>query len=113
MPLPLESVPNFSAGRDEPTVAALRRSLSSPARLVDVHVDLDHNRSVFTLVGSEHELVETLRAGIRTAVERVDLSLEKRELIAIGPPWLRGWEPLFFAALLLCAIPFSLLRRVQ
>ncbi|HEY7690274.1 MAG TPA: hypothetical protein VH835_16355 [Dongiaceae bacterium] len=47
------------------------------------------------------------------AVERVDLSLEKRELIAIGPPWLRGWEPLFFAALLLCAIPFSLLRRVQ
>jgi glutamate formiminotransferase len=73
MPLPLESVPNFSAGRDESTVVALREALSSPARLLDVHVDLDHNRSVFTLVGSGEELVETLLAGIRQAVERIDL----------------------------------------
>lgn len=47
------------------------------------------------------------------AVDRVDLALERRELIAVGPAWMRTWEPLFFAALLLCAIPFSLLRRVQ
>jgi glutamate formiminotransferase len=73
MPLPLESVPNFSAGRDTRAVEALRGALSSPARLLDVHVDDDHNRSVFTLVGSEEELVETLLAGIRVAVERIDL----------------------------------------
>lgn len=47
------------------------------------------------------------------AVDHVDLALPRRELIDIGPTWLRGWEPIFFAALLLCAIPFSLLRRVQ
>jgi glutamate formiminotransferase len=70
---PLESVPNFSAARDEATVAGLRDALSRPARLLDVHVDPDHNRSVYTLVGSEEELVRTLLAGIRVAVDRIDL----------------------------------------
>ena len=74
MALPLESVPNFSAGRDRETVAALRAALASPARLLDVHVDDDHNRSVFTLVGDHHALVDTLLAGIRVAVERIDLA---------------------------------------
>jgi glutamate formiminotransferase len=72
--LPLESVPNFSAARDETTVQALRAALASPARLLDVHVDGDHNRSVYTLVGDPGELVETLLAGISVAVERIDLA---------------------------------------
>jgi glutamate formiminotransferase len=74
VPLPLESVPNFSAARDAETVAALGTALSAPARLLDVHVDADHNRSVYTLVGSGEDLVESLVAGIRTAVERVNLN---------------------------------------
>jgi glutamate formiminotransferase len=73
VPLPLESVPNFSVARDAASVDALRAALSGPARLLDVHVDLDHNRSVYTLVGSGEELVESLSAGIRAAVERIDL----------------------------------------
>ena len=73
MPLPLESVPNVSEGRDEATLSALREAFSAPARLLDVHTDLDHHRSVFTLVGSGAELVETLLAGIATAAERIDL----------------------------------------
>ena len=73
MPLPLESVPNVSEGRNETTLAALRDSMSSPARLLDVHVDADHNRSVYTLVGTADDLVETLLAGIGTAAERIDL----------------------------------------
>jgi glutamate formiminotransferase/glutamate formiminotransferase/formiminotetrahydrofolate cyclodeaminase len=54
-------------------VDALRGALSSPARLLDVHVDADHHRSVFTLVGEPDELVETLLAGIACARERIDL----------------------------------------
>ena len=73
MPLPLESVPNFSEGRDPGVIDALRGALSSPARLLDVHVDADHHRSVYTLVGSENELVDALVAGIGCAVERIDL----------------------------------------
>jgi glutamate formiminotransferase len=70
----LEAVPNFSEGRDAGVVAALRRALSTPARLLDVHVDADHHRSVFTLVGEADELVETLLAGIACARDRIDLT---------------------------------------
>jgi glutamate formiminotransferase len=70
---PLESVPNFSEGRDRATIDALADALGSRARLLDVHADEDHNRSVFTLVGSEDELVESLLAGIACAADRIDL----------------------------------------
>jgi glutamate formiminotransferase len=69
----LESVPNFSEGRDEAVIGALRESLSAPARLLDVHTDPDHHRSVFTLVGEPDELIETLLAGVACARERIDL----------------------------------------
>jgi glutamate formiminotransferase len=71
--LPLESVPNFSEGRDDGVLADLVSALSRPARLLDVHTDWDHHRSVFTLVGTGDELVETLVSGIARAVERIDL----------------------------------------
>ena len=73
MTLPLESVPNFSEGRDAATIEALRTALSGPARLLDLHVDKDHNRSVFTLVGNEDELAEALVAGVACARDRIDL----------------------------------------
>jgi glutamate formiminotransferase len=70
---PLETVPNFSEGRDRAAIDAIGEALGSRARLLDVHADADHNRSVFTLVGSAEELVEALLAGIATALERIDL----------------------------------------
>jgi len=70
---PLESVPNFSEGRDGATLDALSTVLGGSARLLDVHADEDHNRSVFTLVGSEAELTQSLLAGIGCARERIDL----------------------------------------
>jgi glutamate formiminotransferase / 5-formyltetrahydrofolate cyclo-ligase len=72
--LPLESVPNFSEGRDTGTIEALRLALSTHADVLDVHSDADHNRSVFTLVGDDTSLVEALLAGIACARERIDLS---------------------------------------
>ena len=71
--LPLESVPNFSEGRDRATIDAIGTALGRAARLLDVHADEDHNRSVFTLVGSEAELVESLLEGVACARERIDL----------------------------------------
>jgi glutamate formiminotransferase len=74
VPRPLESVPNFSEGRDRATIDALAAALrSGGARLLDVHADEDHNRSVFTLVGSADELVDSLVAGIARAAELIDL----------------------------------------
>ena len=66
-------MPNVSEGRDPDVVDALRAALSSPARLLDVHVDPDHHRSVYTLVGEADALVETLLAGIACARDRIDL----------------------------------------
>jgi glutamate formiminotransferase len=73
VPFPLESVPNFSEGRDRDTLAALRRALMAHAEVLDVHADPDHNRSVFTLVGDEAALVDALVDGIACARERIDL----------------------------------------
>ena len=52
-------------------------ALGAHARLLDVHADADHNRSVFTLVGSETELGDALLAGIPAAVERIDLRMHE------------------------------------
>src|SRR5262245_515117 len=71
--LPLESVPNFSEGRDRATIDEIGAALGARARLLDVHADADHNRSVFTLVGEDRELVEGLIAGVASAAERIDL----------------------------------------
>jgi len=71
--LPLESVPNFSEGRDAETIDAIAGALSGAAELLDVHSDADHNRSVFTLVGDEDALASALLAGVACARERIDL----------------------------------------
>lgn len=42
--------------------------------------------------------------------EEVTLALPRREILPLGPDWLRGWEPLFFAAMILFAL---LLKRVR
>ena len=71
--LPLESEPNFSEGRDRSTIDALRAALEGSADVLDVHADVDHNRSVFTLVADDEALVEALLSGIACARERIDL----------------------------------------
>ena len=73
MQLPLESVPNVSEGRDRAVIDAIGAALAGRARLLDVHTDVDHNRSVFTLVGDEQQLVDALIDGIACARERIDL----------------------------------------
>ena len=73
MELPLETVPNFSEGRDWATIDALAAALGEDADLLDVHADVDHHRSVFTLVGTEEELADSLLAGVACAKERIDL----------------------------------------
>jgi len=73
MPLPLEAVPNFSEGRDAAVVRAIGRALAERAELLDVHTDPDHNRSVFTLVAGDREIVDALLAGIACARDRIDL----------------------------------------
>ena len=72
--LPLETVPNFSEGRDRATIEAIGSALAVPGvHVLDVHADPDHNRSVFTACGSASTLEEGLAAAVATAVERIDM----------------------------------------
>ncbi len=45
----------------------------APVRLLDVHADPDHNRSVFTLAAPQGDVAPALVAGAREAVRRIDL----------------------------------------
>ncbi|HEX2232137.1 MAG TPA: hypothetical protein VHG69_02100 [Thermoleophilaceae bacterium] len=68
----LLAVPNVSEGRDRVVLDAIREAFE-PIRCLDLHVDPDHGRSVFTLAGEQGELALALVSGARTAVERIDL----------------------------------------
>ena len=56
-------------------IAAVGQAFSQHARLLDIHSDSDHHRSVFTLAGIDGDgaLAESLVAGIARARELVDL----------------------------------------
>ncbi|HEY7796106.1 MAG TPA: glutamate formimidoyltransferase [Gaiellaceae bacterium] len=109
----LEAVPNFSEGRDESVVDALRAALSQPARLLDVHVDADHHRSVFTLVGEGEALIETLLAGVAVARERIDLRRHQGAHPRIGAADVVPVVPIVRDDLqLACATARELARRI-
>lgn len=75
----LLAVPNVSEGRDANTIAAIADAFAAAGeqapgvRLLDVHSDPDHHRSVYTLAGPPGALADALLAGARVAVERVDV----------------------------------------
>lgn len=82
---PLLAVPNVSEGRRPTTVEAIASAFTAhgAARLLDVHSDADHHRSVFTLAGAQGELSKALLAGARAAVERIDVG-EGRDPADVG-----------------------------
>ena len=70
----LESVPNVSEGRDASVIAALGAAFTrAGARVLDTHVDADHNRAVITIVGDDRGVEEGLVAGIDEARRHIDL----------------------------------------
>ncbi|MFL5819540.1 MAG: glutamate formiminotransferase [Solirubrobacteraceae bacterium] len=70
----LLAVPNLSEGRHAATVEALGEAFAQGgAQVLDVHVDPDHDRSVFTLAAEPGALAEALVSGARVAVERIDM----------------------------------------
>lgn len=79
----LLAVPNVSEGRDERTIRAVGQAFAGvdgaggqpedAVRLLDVHSDADHHRSVFTIAGRPMRLADAMIAGARAAIERIDV----------------------------------------
>src|SRR5262245_600448 len=69
----LMSVPNVSEGVDEAAVGEIGEAFR-PAKLVDIHSDPDHHRSVFTLVSKQGELARALARGASKVHSLVNVS---------------------------------------
>jgi glutamate formiminotransferase / formiminotetrahydrofolate cyclodeaminase len=71
----VECVPNFSEGRDPAKVDAIVDAMKMPGvYLLDRESDLDHNRSVITLVGEREAIQEAVIRGVGKAAEVIDLN---------------------------------------
>lgn len=72
----VESVPNFSEGRDRTVVEAIAAAISSVAgaTVLDVTMDPDHNRSVITFAGAPESVLEASISAAGKAKELIDLS---------------------------------------
>lgn len=68
----LECVINISEGRDREVIDAVAGT--GGRRLLDVHTDVDHHRSVLTLAGDGNDLEAAVRAVAAEAVARIDLT---------------------------------------
>jgi glutamate formiminotransferase len=100
----LLAVPNVSEGRDARTIAAVAEAFAARGggrlsdggtfsegeraredppggrvRLLDVHSDGDHHRSVFTLAGQPADLADALLCGAEAAMERIDVMKTSRD----------------------------------
>lgn len=87
MPSPLvECVPNFSEGRNQTTLDALRAALTGVpgVRLLDVQADPSHNRSVFTFVAPPDAAVAAAFRAVAVARERIDLTRHTGEHPRMG-----------------------------
>ena len=69
----LESVPNVSEGRDPVVIDSIAQALRGRARVLDIHSDADHHRTVLTVVADAGDLVDALLDGIARAAELIDL----------------------------------------
>ena len=69
----LISVPNVSEGADRRVIEAVGAAFA-PARVLDVHSDPDHGRTVYTLAAEQGTLAGALVAGAREALDRIDVS---------------------------------------
>ncbi len=70
----VECVPNFSDGQHADVIAALVAAVkSTPADLLDVSSDPDHNRTVITVSGEPEVVAEAIFRAAKVAVERIDL----------------------------------------
>jgi glutamate formiminotransferase / 5-formyltetrahydrofolate cyclo-ligase len=71
----LLAVPNVSEGRDPAALEAISSAFADGgARVLDVHADPDHHRSVFTLAGGPGALSQAVLSGAREALARIDVS---------------------------------------
>ncbi len=75
----IECVPNFSEGRDRKKVEEIVHAASGieGVKILDYSLDGDHNRSVFTFIGSPEDVKRGALAACRKALEVIDMRMHE------------------------------------
>ena len=94
-----EAVPNFSEGCDGEKISRIAGSVQAVpgVRVLNLHSDPDHNRSVLTFVGEEETLLQASVALARACTTEIDLTaqsgvhprmgaLDVLPFVPLGPP---------------------------
>lgn len=92
----VECVPNVSEGRDKAVLALLTERIQSVSNvaLLDLHMDSDHHRSVFTLAGEPEAMATALYQVIQEAQQSIDLRRHHGQHPRIGAVDVVPWIPL-------------------
>lgn len=100
----IECVPNFSEGRRGEVVAAIVDAMRVPGvSILDVSSDVDHNRSVVTLVGDVSPVAEAAFRGVQSAATLIDMHRQTGEHPRIGAADVVPLIPLREVSLAECA----------
>ncbi|MCJ7513032.1 MAG: glutamate formimidoyltransferase [Anaerolineales bacterium] len=111
----VECIPNFSEGRRREVVDDIAGAISGTprVRVLDVHMDADHNRSVITFVGPPDGAAQAAFSAIRRAAQLIDLNHHQGEHPRIGATDVVPFVPLSGASMQDCiALARSLGDRV-
>ena len=75
MDIIMETVPNFSEGRQTETIERIADCFRGKegVKLLDYSADKDHNRSVFTVIGAPEPLKQAVIKAAGAAIELIDL----------------------------------------
>jgi glutamate formiminotransferase len=82
----VESVPNFSEGKDSKKVESIVSEIKNTpnTRIVDVQYDGDYNRAVITFVGTPEAVLNANIAAAKKAIELIDMNQHKGQHPRIG-----------------------------
>ncbi|MEJ5309042.1 MAG: glutamate formimidoyltransferase [Anaerolineae bacterium] len=111
----VECVPNFSEGRRADVIAAIVEAMRAvpEARVLDFESDVDHNRSVVTLVGPPGAVQEAAFQGIKTAAALIDMDVHRGEHPRLGATDVVPFVPISGVTMADCvALARDLGRRV-
>lgn len=102
----VESVPNVSEGRDQAVLSKLTAGIQAVhgVALLDLHVDPDHHRSVFTMAGEPEAMATALFHFIRQAKDWVDLRTHHGQHPRIGAVDVVPWIPVRGVTMEECAV---------
>lgn len=82
----IETVPNFSEGRDEAVIKMIADCFCDvkEVKLLDVKPDRDHHRTVVTAIGEPEPLKNCVLKAFDTAIKHIDLTKHKGEHPRMG-----------------------------